>query len=135
VLINPDRAVFRCRKESVGELRGKGHLDIINEFVKCIICIHSRCVRAYLPKQRNTALTLAHAHTILCKQLDHPMGKPARQSACEARPSARHAALAAYIHLIRRGVPNKDRAVFRRTRLPRGSPEGSIRVWDASSSG
>jgi len=38
-------------------------------------------------KQKNNALTLAHAQTVLYT----PIGEFARQSACEARPSARTA--------------------------------------------
>jgi len=39
-----------------------------------------------LQKQRNTALTLAHAQTILYKKLSQPIGEPARLSPCEAHP-------------------------------------------------
>jgi len=54
-----------------------------------VTCPHSQ-------KLRNIPLTLAHAHTILYKYRGHPIRKLARQSACEARPSTRHAPVAAY---------------------------------------
>jgi len=40
--------------------------------------------------------TGARANNILHKELGYSIGEPARQSACEARPKARHAPLAAY---------------------------------------
>jgi len=39
----------------------------------------------YSRKQRNTALTLAHARTVLYKSLGHPMGEPGRQTNREER--------------------------------------------------
>jgi len=41
----------------------------------------SYVLNMYSQKQRNKALTLAHAQTILYKKLGHPIGQPARQSA------------------------------------------------------
>ena len=36
--------------------------------------------------KEHAGLTSSHAHIILHKGLDHPIGEPARQSACETRP-------------------------------------------------
>jgi len=46
----------------------------------------------------------ARANDTLHKTLSYPIGEPARQSACDARPKARHAPLAAYAALVVEGV-------------------------------
>ena len=40
--------------------------------------------------KKHSPNTGARANNTLHKQLGYPVGEPARQSACEARPSARH---------------------------------------------
>jgi len=70
----------------------------VGDTVLCrCVCVCVCDLLIFSQKQRNKALTLAHGQTTLTQVTRLPIGEPARQSACEKRPSARHAPLAAYV--------------------------------------
>ena len=55
---------------------------------------------AFTETKKHSPNTGACANNTLHKYLSHPIGEPARQSACKARPLARHVPLATHVAAV-----------------------------------